>query len=231
MVTEGTLLFALFGGVLPALLWLWFWLKEDKRRPEPRGFIMLAFVVGMIAVPLAIPLEQMAKAFTGEITFLTFLLWSSIEELLKFGLALVVILRRKIVDEPIDTIIYMITVAIGFAALENTLFLLNPEIGILDGVLTGNLRFIGATLLHILASGAIGAAMAFAFYKSDATKKIFLSIGIVLAIMLHTLFNFFIINSNGEKILTVFIFVWIGIVLLLLLFEKVKRITRFNIKQ
>lgn len=231
MVSESTLLFALLGGILPALLWLWFWLKQDKKRPEPRGFIMLAFFAGMIAVPLAVPLEQMVLAFTAKVSFLTFFLWSAIEELLKFGLALIIILRRKVVDEPIDTIIYMITVAIGFAALENTLFLLNPDISIFDGVVTGNLRFIGATLLHILASSTIGAAMAFTFYKRDIVKKMFLGVSIVLAITLHTLFNFFIINSNGEKILTVFIFVWVGIILLLVLFEKVKRITRLNIKQ
>jgi len=39
---------------------------------------------------------------------------------------------------------------------------------------------------------------------------------------LHALFNFFIMDANGETILTVFLFVWMGIILLFLLFEKVK---------
>lgn len=231
MLSAQTLLFALLGGIFPALLWLWFWLKEDKKRPEPRGLIMLAFITGMVAVPLVIPLEQMVKAFSVNTTLLMIFLWAAIEEIMKYGAAVFVVLRRKAVDEPIDTVIYMITVALGFAALENTLFLLNPDIGIIDGILTGNLRFSGATLLHVLASATIGVAMSFSFYKSDLKQKIFRNIGLVLAIILHSLFNFFIINSNGEKILMVFLFVWLGIVILLLLFEKVKHITKLIIKK
>lgn len=231
MLSIQTLFFALLGGILPALLWLWFWLKEDKKRPEPRGLIILAFVAGMVSVPLVIPLEQIVKAFSMNITLLTVTLWAAIEEIMKYAAAILIILRRKAVDEPIDTIIYMITIALGFAALENTFFLLNSDIGIVDNILTGNLRFLGATLLHVLASATIGVAMAFSFYKSESIQKIFRSLGLILAIVLHSSFNFFIINSNGEKILIVFLFVWIGVIILLLSFEKVKHITKLIIKK
>ena len=222
MPSSLTLLLALAGGILPALLWLWFWLQEDRLHPEPRRLIMLAFVSGMITVPLVIPLEQMALAFAG--SGLLIVVWATIEELMKYGAAELVVLRRRENDEPLDPIIYMITIALGFAALENTLFLLNPDLDLLGEIITGNLRFLGATLLHVLASGTIGVAMGLSFFKSRSQKKLFLFIGIVLAVVLHSLFNFFIINSNGEQVLTVFAFVWIGIILLLLSFEKVKRI-------
>lgn len=231
MLSSQTLFFALAGGMFPALLWLWFWLKEDKKRPEPRGLLILSFITGMILVPLVIPLEQAAKAFSANITIVTIALWAAIEEIMKYGAAAFVVLRRKAVDEPIDTVIYMITIAIGFAALENVLFLLNPKLDLIGGILTGNLRFIGATLLHILASATVGASMAFAFYKRKEIKTFFLIFGIILAIVLHTLFNFFIIKTNGEKIFVVFLFVWIGIIALLLLFEKIKHITRLTIKK
>ena len=219
----GFILFlALLGGILPALLWLWFWLKEDKLQPEPRGLIIFAFVGGMITVPLVIPLEQMAVGIaSGGIVIV---LWAGIEELMKYGAGLLTVLRRTAVDEPLDPIIYMITVALGFAALENTLFLLNPNLNIFDGIITGNLRFLGATLLHTLASGVVGLAMALSFFKGPGIKKLYIFIGIIISIVLHSLFNFFIINSNGEQILTVFAFVWIGIILLLLSFEKIKKI-------
>lgn len=219
-----TLFLALLGGILPALLWLWFWLKEDKLHPEPRSLIMLAFFAGMITVPLVIPLEQMALAFAAGSTMLLIILWAAIEELLKYWAAVLVVLRRRANDEPLDPVIYMITVALGFAALENTLFLLNPSLDLFDGIITGNLRFLGATLLHVLASAVVGLAMGLSFYKGKIAKKVYLYVGIALSIVLHSLFNFFIINSNGEEILTVFAFVWIGIILLLLSFEKIKRI-------
>ena len=41
MINPETLLYALSWWYPPVLLWLWFWLKEDARHPEPRGLIVL----------------------------------------------------------------------------------------------------------------------------------------------------------------------------------------------
>lgn len=235
MISGQTILFALLGGILPALLWLWFWLKEDRARPEPRGLILLSFVAGMATVAVVIPLEQIAEflsiklaatlAFISAETTIVFA-WAAIEEVAKYIVGLLVVLKRKANDEPIDAIIYMITIALGFAALENTLFLLNPlgNGDLPSSILTGNLRFLGATLLHTLSSGAVGAAMAFSFYKSGIIKKLYVSAGLISAIILHSIFNFIIIVTNGEKLLAALLFVWAGIIILILLFEKVKRI-------
>ncbi len=224
MLSFQTILFALLGGVLPALLWLWFWLKQDKKRPEPRGLILLAFVVGMIAVPVVLPFEKFADSyFTGTAVII---IWSAIEEIFKYTFAYFAVLRRKAMDEPVDAVIYMITVALGFAALENTLFLINPitDGSFVDTIINGNLRFLGATLLHTLSSATIGVMIALSFYRKKALKKVYVVYGLIMAILLHSLFNFFIMKGSGDKLLTIFIFVWIGIVILILLFEKIKRI-------
>ena len=229
MISAQTLFFALLGGVLPALLWLWFWLKED-RRPEPRSLILLTFIVGMVVVPLVIPPQKFFLTyFSGTILIV---IWAAIEELFKYFGAHLAVLRRRAMNEPIDAMIYMITIALGFAAIENTLFLLNPlsDGAIIEGILTGNLRFFGATLLHVLASATIGAAIALSFYKAPHIKRRFLWIGIVLAIALHAVFNLFIINSKGESILFVFLGVCLGAILLILFFEKIKRIRKPNFR-
>ena len=54
--------YAFLGGLLPALLWLYFLLREDSRCPEPKLMILVAFLAGMIAVPLVLPIEQFAAA-------------------------------------------------------------------------------------------------------------------------------------------------------------------------
>jgi len=120
----------------------------------------------------------------------------------------------------------MITVALGFAALENTLFLINPitDGSFVDTIINGNLRFLGATLLHTLSSATIGVMIALSFYRKKALKKVYVVYGLIMAILLHSLFNFFIMKGSGDKLLTIFVFVWIGIVILILLFEKIKRI-------
>ncbi|MDP2650067.1 MAG: PrsW family glutamic-type intramembrane protease, partial [bacterium] len=108
-----TIVLALLGGILPALLWVWFWSREDAVHPEPRRLIVLAFIAGMVAVAAVIPLQKLALAFfPGS---LVVLLWAAIEEAVKFGFAYITVLKNKADDEPIDPLIYMITVALGFA--------------------------------------------------------------------------------------------------------------------
>jgi protease PrsW len=213
---------AFLGGLIPALFWLWFWLREDKERPEPYLLIALAFIGGMMVVPLALPLQKLAlESYSGDYLIL---IWVIIEEVLKYAVALLMILWNKAVDEPIDVIIYMISIALGFAALENALFIYNPIVAgdFANGTLTGFFRFLGATLLHTLASGTVGAFLALSFFKSNGVKLLFGSIGLFIATILHALFNFFIMDASGETILGVFLFVWMGIIALFLVFEKVK---------
>ncbi len=213
---------ALLGGLLPALFWLWFWLREDKERPEPYLLIAIAFIGGMMVVPLALPLQKIAIDYYHGDTLI--LVWVIIEELLKYALALILVLWNRAVDEPIDLIIYMITVALGFAALENALFIFNPLVAgdFTSSLLTGNFRFLGATLLHVLASGTVGIFMALSYYKPPTIKLWWNTLGLSVAVVLHALFNLFIMDASGTTILAVFFAVWVGLVIVMLLFEKAK---------
>ena len=213
------------GGILPALAWLWFWLREDAVHPEPRRLIALAFCAGMCTVAFTIPLEQYVGGMLANQT-LTFTAWSAIEETIKFIVALAVILWRKDYDEPVDAVIYMICIALGFSAVENTLFLWSPLSGdtVFQTIITGNLRFVGATLLHILSSAVIGVSLALAFYKPRSVKVLYGLSGVILAILLHSSFNFLILNTPQAYLLRTFVFVWIGVIALLAALEFVKRI-------
>lgn len=213
------------GGILPALAWLWFWRREDDSHPEPRRLIALAFFAGVVAVALVIPLEKFVASFLVSQTII-FAAWSAIEEITKYLAARITVLKRREDNEPIDPVIYMVTVALGFAAAENTLFLLSPLAGstILQTLVTGNLRFVGATLLHVLSSAVIGVALGMSFYKSRAQKRIYIAAGVILAILLHSLFNFLILNTPESELLRTFVFVWIGLVALLAVLEYIKRI-------
>lgn len=225
-VTATHFTIAFVSSLVPAIFWLWFWLREDKERPEPLLLIAITFIAGMAVVPLALPLQKLAiDIYSGNNLVY---IWVIIEEVLKYAVALVVIFWNPAVDEPIDMVIYMIAIALGFSALENTLFALNPlAVGDYNNtVLTGSFRFLGASLLHILASGTIGVFMALTYYKNNLTKMAFGMLGLCLAIVLHAIFNFFIMDTSGETILAVFLFVWVGIIILFLLFEKIKQVER-----
>src|SRR5690606_26034241 len=148
--------------------------------PEPYLLIALAFIGGMMVVPLVLPLQKyVCDLYNAGIcqpaTFNLVFMWVIIEEVLKYAAALIMILWNKAVDEPIDVIIYMIAIALGFSALENALFIFNPlTLGdYVNSAHTGFFRFLGPSLLHVLASGTVGAALALAFFKPKKTQMLY----------------------------------------------------------
>jgi RsiW-degrading membrane proteinase PrsW (M82 family) len=219
---------ALLGGIAPALLWLWFWLKEDSTNPEPKGLLLLTFIGGILSVFAVLPLQRFSEGLIQNQTTLL-VVWAGLEEFVKYFFVAIIALRSRHCDEPVDFAIYMITGALGFAALENTLFLLDP-VSLQDSVvslLTGNLRFIGSMLLHVVASGIIGMAIGFAYYRNFVRREIALFTGLILSIALHSAFNYFIINST-QQIFSVFTLLWIAALIFIFLFELLRRLSGRN---
>ena len=220
-----TIAYALLSGILPALLWLWFWVKENNLHPEPRTTLAKTFVGGAIVVLFAMVFEKfVADVVTDQATL--YILWATIEEVLKFlVVALLVLIPRKM-DEPIDAMIYCITAALGFAALENTFFIISPlgAGNVIKSIMMGNMRFIGATLVHVVSSASIGFMIGISYNRSLFSKVIAAIIGIAIAIILHSGFNLSIINTSTEGTLKVFGWVWCAVIILLVLFEEIKAI-------
>lgn len=223
-----TFVYAFFGGLLPSFIWLYFLLKEDARHPEPKKLIALAFFVGMLMVPLALPFEQWAKMYLlgnqSSMTLPVLVAWALIEEVLKYGVAAAIILWRPAVDEAPDYVIYMITVALGFASAENMLFLLTPLMqgSAVSSIFTGDVRFLGSTLLHVVASGAIGFALAFSDKSRPLIRVAAATGGLILAIALHTTFNALIISEGASATFSAFLFVWVVAVIFFAAFEVLK---------
>jgi len=221
-ITATQFMLAISGGFLPSLIWLWFWLKEDIH-PEPKSILILSFVGGMIAVIIALLFEYIFSLYYIGAT--AFLLWAFTEEILKYLAAWWFALRKKSFDEPVDALIYLITAALGFASFENIFFILNSLITAdpFYGFITGNMRFLGATLLHIATSGIVGVSIAYSFFHTEHKRRNIMG-GIMLATILHFIFNYSIINNEGVNILKIFLPLWLGIIALIFLFEKVKKI-------
>ncbi len=182
-------------GLLPSLLWLFYYLKQDLH-PEPKGLIAKTFMMGILFAPVVALLQwlfvYLASAVYG-VTYkpdASFFLWAAaVEEVVKLMAVRIAIMKNSEFDEPTDAMIYMVTAALGFAAIENILVLFNviPNgYGYSMGVLA--LRFIGATFLHALAAAITGYFLAISwFFKRHALKLIL--VGLTLATSVHFLFN------------------------------------------
>lgn len=240
---------AVIGGFLPALVWLYFWHCEDKKRPEPGFLVLRAFLAGCVAVLVAFFLERPLLAVFGELRGSLFSYpdigwgnmlqlavfsippiiwsWALIEEAVKYLFAFFGVFRSKHFDEPIDAMVYMITIALGFSAAENSLFLydvLSRGEAELYFLLTGNLRFLGATVIHTVSSAIVGAFVAMAWCGPGWKKVVYPIFGLLTATVLHAMFNFFIILNNGRHAFIVLSALWIAAVFIIFLFEKVKKV-------
>ncbi len=188
---------------LPPILWLVFYLRQD-RHPEPKRLIILTFFAGMGAAIAALIGEcafvsaigggSCAKGFLeGAIPPpLLFLGIAFIEEYLKYAAVRIAVLKRSDFDEPIDAMIYLMTAAMGFAALENALFLLPVfQKSFASGIVLTTNRFLGANLLHALASGIVGFFLARAWFHPR--RHHFVALGVLMASLLHAIFNYLIL--------------------------------------
>ncbi len=229
MYITTNIILIILGGAVPSLLWLYFLLKEDSRFPEPRKIVALAFVAGMFATLLARQLEQymMMHGLSGLRYTIAV---GTIEETAKFALAALIILWLPVVKEPLDYVIYLITVALGFSALENAMYfshvLLSTNIfsqgNVLAAIANDARRMVGATLLHILATSATGFALAFSYKMQAPARMLWAAGGVILAIVLHTLFDT-LIMEKGAHAAHAILLVWGGIVIMFFFFEILKR--------
>ncbi len=218
---------------LPGLAWMIFYLQEDQN-PEPKYLIFITFISGFIAAIASFIVETFITKGLEAIKILPFnnesssihiiiffALFALIEELIKFFVTYITIYKNKEFNEPVDAMIYMIVNALGFATLENIGILINnPTIkGIIPDLFqTISFRFIGATLLHTITSGILGYFWAISIREFEYKKPLIW--GIILATLLHTLFNLFII-IYGNTTMT-FLFLMSAGMFLLIDFEKLK---------
>lgn len=208
-------------GLIPSFAWLIFYLREDPH-PEPKRLILEIFIAGAASTFVVLGVQLLFNNWTmlqgiAQYSIFSLVGLAGIEEVFKFGAAYLIISHhRKEFDEPVDAMIYMIVAALGFATVENIAAAFNtPELSFE----TTSLRFIGATLLHTLSSGLIG----YAWAKSlILRKRHLLVIGMGLAILLHTVFNYLIIRFEPVVIPTVFLVIFA--IFILYDFEKLKRI-------
>lgn len=192
--------------LLPSTIWLLFYLRKDKR-PEPNSMVLEIFIWGMlIAFPAVLienigieALESLSLPRLPHTIALYLIIVAVAEEVLKFLVVYFRVYKRTVeLDEPIDAMMYMIIAALGFAAIENV-FLLTPLFrdSFATGLNVAITRFIGATFLHALASATIGYYLAMSLFKPQKRFSLLIH-GFTLAILLHGLYNIFVVGVEDN---------------------------------
>lgn len=220
--------------LLPSFTWLIFYLREDYRHPEPKRLLALAFLMGASMTVVAFGLQVAFESATAKTVFpyspIYLFVMAGIEEIIKFFAAYLTVRKSRFFDEPIDAMIYMITAAMGFAAVENIFAISGATASVtgqqayLESVLeTTSLRFVGATLLHTLSSGIVGYYWARGMAKNRGSAFGLLTWGVIAATAVHAVFNHLILKYDREAFIYPTIFLILIAFFVLSDFEKLKR--------
>ena len=156
-------------GAIPALVLMWFVDRLDAKRPEPRNTRRLVVIVGMLSVIPALILELVLSALAAgriepEITyqgssFQAFVVAAGVEEACKILMVYWVVWRRPEFDERMDGIVYASRGGLGFALVENIMYLLRQHS--LEGqIIVWVERALLAVPGHAMWTGMIGAMAA-----------------------------------------------------------------------
>jgi len=207
-----------------ALFWLMYFDIKDRLRPEPRRLLVLAFVLGGGSAFLGIASYRLA-AWCGwadpgttrlSILLYCLLLVGPIEEGVKFLVARGLIFRWKQFDEPIDGLIYAAAVAIGFASVENLLYL--PYLHWTEQLA----RALASPLTHSLFSAIWGFGTARAFFESRTrtSRLLWQALPLVLAMAVHGLYDY-VLLAHGAT----FVSSGVALVLWVMLIVYARRMT------
>lgn len=223
-------------GLLPGIIWLLYFLGEDRKKPEPKRMIIKTFVWGIAIALLAVIVEYTLMEIFSiepynsrgflETIFIYFVIVALTEEYLKYFAVKTIVLKRPEFDEPIDAMIYCIIAALGFASAENLMVIWGVTLrGIPNPLGIMTLRFVGATLLHALAAAIVGYWLGRAYFsrpkKSKFAQTLLVGFGLSQAVIFHGFFNW---AMEKGQFLQVALLLGVMIIIVYLGFHRMRKL-------
>lgn len=180
----------------PAIAILLFLYLRDPDEPEPWGLLLLSFILGTLAIFPAMVSEVFfdrigfgnKSTFTGLLIH-TFLVVGLSEEGFKFLILRGYIYRKPSFNEPYDGIIYNAMVSMGFASVENILYIVESS----DPFHTGLLRMFTAVPAHATFAIIMGYFTGLARF-STYLSFFYLTCGLLAAVLFHGAYDFFLMQ-------------------------------------
>jgi RsiW-degrading membrane proteinase PrsW (M82 family) len=178
---------ALAPGVAIMLYIYW----KDKHEREPLTLLFVSFLYGALSVLITLfisyPVELLIITKEDDVVHQfvnAFFKVALVEEFSKFVFVRFILFNNKNFNEPFDGIVYAVMVSMGFATLENVLYVFQ------SGFVTGILRMFTAVPAH----AAFAVLMGFFIGKAKFTHRqgLLLSLlALASAAALHGLYDYF----------------------------------------
>lgn len=189
----------------PSTALLYYFYLRDKYEKEPKGLLIKAFFMGMLSIVPVIFLESLLQLFnfpegsTLAAIYTSFIVAGGVEEGAKYLVLYFLIWKSREFDEIYDGIMYSVFISLGFASLENIIYVLQGGLGV------ALVRSITSVPAHALFGVVMGAYWGSARFAPDSgTRKMLLGQSFFVPVLLHGIYDFILIIRN-EYLLLLFI--------------------------
>lgn len=193
--------------IAPAVALFFFFYVRDRYRREPLGVMLVTFGLGAVSlVPAAVTSLSLQKltgwrsstpdlfhAFLGAM-----LIVGLVEEGAKFLVVRFYAFHRPEFDEPYDGIMYSVMAALGFATVENMLYVFSGGAG--TGVVRALLSVPSHAFDGVLMGYFLGEAK---FARSDRAGNWLSALGFALAVVAHGLYDFIVFALDEAPLMVV----------------------------
>ncbi len=180
---------------------------RDKYEHEPIRLLLVGLTFGvLIGVPI-LKVEKLIISFMPiggqnfDAFYNAFIVASFSEEIFKFIVLYLLVWKNRNFNEPVDGIVYSVFISLGFAGIENLLYVTNPTLG---GLETGLLR----AVLSVPAHGFFGVNMGYYFALAKFTdNKKFIVTALLSPFIIHGLYDFILLSSLFYLIIPFWVFI------------------------
>ncbi|MFD1171686.1 glutamic-type intramembrane protease PrsW [Oceanobacillus picturae] len=189
-------MFAIFSaGIAPAIALMSFFYLKD-RYSEPLPLLIRTFVIGCLLVfPIMfIQYVLTTEGITDNYLIESFLYTSLTEEFFKWFLFIYTIYHHSEFDAHYDGIVYAVAISLGFATVENVLYLFTNGIG----------YALSRALFPVSSHALIGVIMGYYFGKAKTNKqhkKRNIAMAFIIPFLLHGTYNYILNIVPGNWLL------------------------------
>ncbi|AFQ58244.1 intramembrane metalloprotease PrsW [Bacillus subtilis] len=193
-------------GIAPGIALLSYFYLKDQYDNEPVHMVLRSFFLGVVLVfPIMFIQYVLEKENVGGGSFfVSFLSSGFLEESLKWFILMISVYPHAHFDEHYDGIVYGASVSLGFATLENILYLIG------HGVEHAFVRALLPVSCHALIGVIMGFYLGKARFSADKARVKWLTLSLVVPSLLHGSYDFILTALSNwiYYMLPFMVFLW-----------------------
>ncbi len=187
--------------IIPSIILCYYVYENDIIEKEPMKMLFMLFFLGVL---ITVPASFMERAIISSTNLtesgmlncfiLSFLVVALIEEGYKFLILYLGTWRNKNFNHKYDAIVYAVFISLGFATLENILYIIKhgTEIALLRGVLS-----VPAHAFYAVSSGYyLGLAKKCSLHNLKRKSLMYKVLALLMPVLLHGIFDFLLLTNN-----------------------------------